>query len=45
MILLKRDGVSPFSLLLWLLLLAPEGVSNKALLQKIPVCCVLPGRS
>ena len=30
-ILLKRDGVSPFSLLLWLLLLAPEDVSNKAL--------------
>ena len=25
--------------------LAPENVSNKALPQKIPVCCVLPGRS
>ena len=25
--------------------LAPEDVSNKALPQKIPVCCVLPGRS
>jgi hypothetical protein len=25
--------------------LAPEDVSNKVLPQKIPVCCVLPGRS